>query len=90
MTDPGEVPEWSNGADSKSVVRANVPGVRIPPSPPVTNKGCHRQPLFVSGEGVWTNPLGFEPGPIDETRNVSDKGKNSRTLVQLKSASFAS
>ena len=31
---PGEVPEWSNGPDSKSGVPVRVPGVRIPPSPP--------------------------------------------------------
>jgi hypothetical protein len=31
---PGEVAEWSNAADSKSVVRFTVPWVRIPPSPP--------------------------------------------------------
>ena len=30
----GEVPEWPNGADSKSVEGASLPGVRIPPSPP--------------------------------------------------------
>ena len=30
----GEVPEWSNGAVSKTVVLAIVPWVRIPPSPP--------------------------------------------------------
>ena len=30
----GEVPEWPNGADSKSVVPSGGPGVRIPPSPP--------------------------------------------------------
>jgi hypothetical protein len=30
----GEVPEWSNGAVSKTVVRASAPRVRIPPSPP--------------------------------------------------------
>ena len=30
----GEVPEWSNGAVSKTVVPARVPWVRIPPSPP--------------------------------------------------------
>ena len=37
-TDPapmcGEVPEWSIGTVSKTVVRASVPWVRIPPSPP--------------------------------------------------------
>src|SRR5690606_14959288 len=31
---PGELPEWSNGTDSKSVVPARVPRVRIPGSPP--------------------------------------------------------
>jgi hypothetical protein len=30
----GEVPEWLNGAVSKTVERASVPRVRIPPSPP--------------------------------------------------------
>ncbi len=30
----GEMPEWSNGADSKSVVPFEVPRVRIPLSPP--------------------------------------------------------
>ena len=29
----GEVSEWSNVTDSKSVVLSSVPGVRIPPSP---------------------------------------------------------
>jgi hypothetical protein len=29
----GELPEWSIGADSKSVVPFGVPGVRIPHSP---------------------------------------------------------
>src|ERR1043166_7902088 len=31
----GEVPEWSIGTVSKTVVRASVPWVRIPPSPPI-------------------------------------------------------
>src|SRR5690606_40784981 len=31
----GEVPEWSNGAVSKTVVGASLPRVRIPVSPPV-------------------------------------------------------
>ena len=30
---PGEVAEWSNAADSKSVDGSNHPRVRIPPSP---------------------------------------------------------
>jgi hypothetical protein len=35
MRDRGEVAEWSIAADSKSVVPLAVPGVRIPPSPPL-------------------------------------------------------
>ena len=34
----GEVPEWSNGAVSKTVERVNVPRVRIPVSPPALLK----------------------------------------------------
>ena len=36
---PGEVPEWSIGTVSKTVVRASVPWVRIPPSPPIPPVG---------------------------------------------------
>jgi hypothetical protein len=35
-TRAGEVPEWSNGTVSKTVVRVTVPWVRIPPSPPAS------------------------------------------------------
>ena len=38
----GEVPEWSNGAVSKTVVLAIVPWVRIPPSPPFFQ--CKKKP----------------------------------------------
>jgi hypothetical protein len=38
------VPEWSIGAVSKTVVRAAVPWVRIPPHPPDT---LRRQVCFV-------------------------------------------
>ena len=31
----GEVPEWSNGAVSKTVEGASLPRVRIPVSPPL-------------------------------------------------------
>ena len=34
----GEMPEWPNGTDSKSVVLATVPRVRIPISPPYLEK----------------------------------------------------
>jgi hypothetical protein len=34
----GEMPEWPNGTDSKSVVLATVPRVQIPISPPLFEK----------------------------------------------------
>ena len=40
----GEVPERSNGAVSKTVVRASVPRVRIPSSPPFVP--CHNPSLI--------------------------------------------
>ncbi len=39
----GEVPEWSNGAVSKTVDRASDPWVRIPPSPPLDSLGFGRR-----------------------------------------------
>ena len=36
----GEMPEWPNGTDSKSVVLATVPRVRIPISPPLHKNLC--------------------------------------------------
>lgn len=37
----GEMPEWSNGTDSKSVVLATVPRVQIPISPPYIENPCN-------------------------------------------------
>lgn len=36
MMPRGEMPEWPNGIDSKSIVAAMPPRVRIPVSPPHT------------------------------------------------------
>ena len=45
----GEMPEWPNGTDSKSVVLATVPRVRIPISPPYLYvKALIIQGFFVS------------------------------------------
>src|SRR5690554_7956274 len=41
----GEVPEWSNGAVSKTVVGASLPRVRIPVSPPQTMRESKTRPL---------------------------------------------
>ena len=48
----GEVPEWPNGAVSKTAVRVTVPRVRIPPSPPLvaealTKVGTVRISFFI-------------------------------------------
>ena len=53
----GEVPEWSNGPDSKSGVRSRVPWVRIPPSPPVTNTGPLRPRFRYQWEESGENPV---------------------------------
>ena len=39
----GEVPEWSNGAVSKTVEGASLPRVRIPVSPPLINDLAENQ-----------------------------------------------
>jgi sRNA-binding carbon storage regulator CsrA len=41
MRAAGEMPEWPNGTDSKSVEQATVPRVRIPISPPLLKKPCN-------------------------------------------------
>ena len=40
----GEMPEWPNGTDSKSVVPSRVPRVQIPISPPYSDT---RKPLII-------------------------------------------
>lgn len=41
MRAAGEMPEWPNGTDSKSVVPSRVPRVQIPISPPLLKKPCN-------------------------------------------------
>ena len=45
---PGEVPEWLNGAVSKTVVGASPPRVRIPLSPPLDCKYFNGLHTFVT------------------------------------------
>ena len=45
----GEVAEWPNVTDSKSVVPERVPGVRIPPSPPL---GAAQLTIRLAGKGM--------------------------------------
>ena len=51
----GEVPEWSIGTVSKTVVGASSPWVRIPPSPPRAAprpSDLVQKPLFLLGKGA--------------------------------------
>ena len=48
-TTSGEVPEWSIGTVSKTVVRASVPWVRIPPSPPAAASQASRCWILLPG-----------------------------------------
>lgn len=64
--DRGEVPERSNGAVSKTVVRASVPRVRIPVSPPNTAD----YPLWRdSAADHHTPPSGAENAHYSPTHN---------------------
>ena len=55
------MPERPNGAVSKTAVPARVPGVRIPPSPPVFFAvGEDDLSTFVMGECFLVDPLGGE------------------------------
>ena len=49
MLDIGEVPEWTIGAVSKTVVGLGPPWVRIPPSPQVV-KSLDESPAATVGE----------------------------------------
>lgn len=53
----GEMPEWPNGIDSKSIVAAMPPRVRIPVSPPFIKPSPRLGFLFL---GPW--PFGQPPG----------------------------
>ena len=69
MRATGEMPEWPNGTDSKSVVLVTVPRVQIPISPPYIEKPLNRkiQGLFVfrsdlrPGEHRGIGTLEFDP-----------------------------
>ena len=65
----GEVPEWSIGAVSKTVVRASVPWVRIPPSPPSRSFNASLDPI-----GTLENPNNsntLTERPVDLRSSVS-------------------
>lgn len=73
----GEMPEWPNGTDSKSVVLATVPRVRIPISPPLLNKTKPLKWLNISGafsfsgcdERPFSTPA--DPGPSRSVRRCA-------------------
>lgn len=47
----GEMPEWPNGTDSKSVVPSPVPRVRIPISPPLLKQD--KAPVIIDYGGFF-------------------------------------
>lgn len=73
----GEMPEWPNGTDSKSVVLATVPRVRIPISPPLLNTTKPLKWLNISGafsfsgcdERPFSTPA--DPGPSRSVRRCA-------------------
>lgn len=60
MRAAGEMPEWPNGTDSKSVEQATVPRVQIPISPPLIQD----KPLkFLEFRGLFRfRPAKFRKG----------------------------
>ena len=59
----GEVPEWSIGTVSKTVVLARVPWVRIPPSPPFPFRYLSRMAAPARACGSWP-PMGSDSTPL--------------------------
>ena len=59
----GEMPEWPNGTDSKSVVLATVPRVRIPISPPLLNKTKPLKWSNISGAFSLCPGIAGKPAP---------------------------
>ncbi len=52
----GEVAEWSIASHSKCEVRASVPGVRIPPSPPIIIGPFQRKHCTIKTRGETPGP----------------------------------
>ena len=63
MRPVGEMPEWPNGTDSKSVVLATVPRVRIPISPPLLNKTKPLKWSSISGAFSLCPGIAGKPAP---------------------------
>ena len=82
----GEVPEWSNGAVSKTVVLAIVPWVRIPPSPPFFPFGLYS---IFSKRNVFSTSLQkavskhISPPCIASTAQESVAAANTRKVSSL-------
>ena len=86
VTRVGEVPEWSNGLDSKSSVRSSVPWVRIPPSPPVIKEGAN-WPLFYYPYEYWDeNPWVRQNALAFWTHAVRPEGENRLVAIRVNRA----
>ena len=62
----GEVPEWLNGAVSKTVERERVPRVRIPLSPPTSLGGPGTFGRALNLPQIWRRSAGFSLRPPGE------------------------
>ena len=74
MSPLGEVPEWLNGAVSKTVERASVPRVRIPLSPPPTPVSVSIVAISLfhpDFPGAWTVPSARETIAMWSFRTIS-------------------
>ena len=83
ITEPtsyGEVAEWSNAADSKSVVRLRVPGVRIPPSPPSRSStaSCNILKVLCNPENT-----GIQADQIVQSTVVTSQCIRALTVVKI-------
>src|SRR5258708_39387050 len=86
---PGEGPEWSIGTVSKTVVRASVPWVRIPPSPPpcFELRRSQGKPCGVLARSrVPSEALAKEGGRKGTRRSTSISSKAKTTLTKATSA----
>jgi hypothetical protein len=98
----GEVPEWSIGTVSKTVVRASVPWVRIPPSPPVPlsslalngalrvtwqANGCPSHDNEMSGAQLSRNPELTRPVRSDTSQ---DRAKIASSVIRQSTSALLS
>src|SRR5882672_9565906 len=87
--DPGEVPEWSIGTVSKTVVRASVPWVRIPPSPPFQNRTANagRSRPYTRAGREGSEKVAFRPHDANLlVRHLDPLGERAQVVAAIAAA----